>query len=83
MKKISPDQICFGLNRKLDEQSFSCFLQLAGQPEVAETLSSRLSSEEINDFVTTFTELLKKHFSRSEYHSLFLQQPSHSSDVSE
>jgi hypothetical protein len=83
MKKISPDQICFGLSRQLDEQSFSCFLQLAGQPEVAETLSSRLSTEEINSFVTIFTDLLKKHFSGSEYHTLFLQQSSHSPTVSE
>lgn len=74
MKKISPDQICFGLNRQQDERSFSCFLQLAGNPEVAETLASRLSDEEIDAFVNHFTDLLKKHFTSNEYHSLFLQQ---------
>jgi hypothetical protein len=77
MKKISPDQICFGLNRQLDEQSFSCFLQLAGQPVVADTLAARLSSDEINDFVTGFTHLLRKYFSENEYHKLFLQHESH------
>lgn len=76
MEKISPDQICFGLNRQLDQSSFSCFLQLAGRPEVAETLASRLSSEEIDEFVTLFTGFLKKHFSGNEYHALFLQQSS-------
>jgi hypothetical protein len=76
MKKISPDQICFGLNQDLDQSSFSCYLQLAGRPEVAETLASRMSSEEIDEFVTLFTGLLRKHFSGNEYHGLFLRQNS-------
>jgi hypothetical protein len=74
MKKISPEQICFGLNNDLDRQSFSCFLQLAGNPEVAEILASRLSNEEIDDFVTVFTNLMRKHFSDKEYHNIFLQE---------
>lgn len=76
MKDITPDQICFGLNRQLDQASFSCFLQLAGRREVAETLASRLDSEEIDSFVSLFTGLLKKHFSSSEYHALFLHRNS-------
>ena len=76
MEKITPDQICFGLNQQLDQASFSCFLQLAGKTEVAETLASRLSSEEIDEFVTLFTGLLRKHFSGNEYHALFLERGS-------
>lgn len=74
MKKITPDQICFGLNRQLDEQSFFCFLQLVGKQEVAEALASRLTSEEMDQFVGSFTDLLKKHFSSNEYHKLFLKR---------
>lgn len=74
MKNISPDQICFGLNRQLDESSISCFLQLAGRPEVTETLAPRLTSAEINDIVDLFSRLLKTHFSEKEYHTLFLRQ---------
>lgn len=74
MKNISPDQICFGLNRQLDESSISCFLQLAGRPEVAETLAPRLTNAEINDIVDLFSRLLKTHFSEKEYHTLFLRQ---------
>ncbi|WP_136808006.1 cytoplasmic protein [Desulfosediminicola flagellatus] len=82
MKKISPEQICFGLNRELDEQSFACFLQLAGRAEFAEKLASRMSSEEISQFISDFTKnILKKHLSENEYHTLFLQQKAHGSEV--
>lgn len=74
MKKLSPEQICFGLNRQLDEASFSCYLQLAGKAEFANLLSSRLSSEEMNEFIDGFTALLRKHITSTEYHSLFLQR---------
>ncbi len=48
MPPFTPDQICFGLNRQLDIQSFSCFLQLIGRPEFADILAQRLSSTEID-----------------------------------
>ena len=74
MPLFTPDQICFGLNRELDIQSFSCFLQLIGRPEFADTLASRLSSSEIDAFVNQFTGILKQHYSEEEYHRLFLNQ---------
>jgi hypothetical protein len=66
-------QICFGLNQQLDQQSFSCFLQLAGRQEFADFLSQRLSEQEIHGFVDFFTALLKRSLSEEEYHHLFLQ----------
>ena len=69
---ISADQICFGLNRKLDESSLSCLLQLMGRPGFADLLASRLTSDEINEMVTYFTQLMKNHLSKEEYHTLFL-----------
>ncbi len=71
--------MCFGLNLDLDRSSISCFLQLAGRPELATLLSSRLSSEEIQDVVQFFTGVLKNNLSEDEYHRLFLleQSPHH------
>lgn len=74
---IQPDQMCFGLSEDLDKQSFVCFLQIAGERKFAETLAQRLSSEEILYHVDSFTALLRKHLSESEYHSLFLKDSDH------
>ncbi len=74
---FSPSQICFGLNQELDRQSFSCFLQLAGRTEFADLLAARLTSEEIEEYVDSFTGLLKKHLSKNEYHQIFLGDDSH------
>jgi len=71
---LSPDQICFGLNRELDQSSISCYLQLIGRQELADTLASRLSGEEIEEILNLFSRLLKKHLSGNEYHTLFLQR---------
>ncbi|MEE4240910.1 MAG: hypothetical protein V2I36_05560 [Desulfopila sp.] len=69
--------MCFGLTEELDRESFACFLQLAGEKKFAETLSQRASCQEINDFVDTFTGLLRRHLSETEYHTLFLKDTSH------
>ncbi len=72
MDDFTPDQICFGLNAELDKQSLTCFLQLIGKPAFSKELAERISEEDMNDFLTNFTLLLKKYFSEKEYHSLFL-----------
>jgi len=74
---FDPHQICFGLNRELDERSFSLFLQLAGNKELTEVLAKRLPSEKIDQFVTEFTALLKQYLSEDEYHRLFLGEEHH------
>lgn len=75
---IDSQQICFGLNPQLDQQSFSLFLQLAGQPEFADFLSKKLPEEDILSFVDFFTRLLKRHLTEDEYHRLFLLDDKHS-----
>lgn len=77
---IQADQMCFGLTDELDRQSFVCFLQLAGDQRFAETLAKRVSSDEILHYVDGFTDLMRKHLSEDEYHSLFLQDASHGGD---
>lgn len=69
---ISPDQICFGLNRQLDEQSIAVYLQLIGRREMATTLATRLTEDEIHEIVTLFTHIMKRHLHDNEYHELFL-----------
>ncbi len=73
---FDPHQICFGLNRELDERSFSFFLQLAGNKEFTEVFASRLSSEKMDRIVTDFTSLMKQYLTEDEYHRLFLQEES-------
>ena len=74
---LDSNQICFGLNQQLDQQSLSCFLQLAGRQEFADFLSQRLSEQEIHSFVNFFTGILKRNLSEEEYHRLFLQDERH------
>ena len=74
MEPLKPEEMCFGLDRELDIRSFSCFLQLIGDKQFAETLAERISSEEMDIFLSSFTAILKKHLSEKEYHLLFLQQ---------
>ena len=74
---LESHQICFGLNPQLDQQSLSCFLQLAGRQEFADLLSQRLSEQEIHSFVDFFTGILKRNLTEEEYHSLFLQDEHH------
>lgn len=73
---FDPHQICFGLNRELDERSFSLFLQLAGNKELTEVLAKRLPSEKIDLIVTEFTAVMKQYLTEDEYHRLFLREES-------
>ena len=73
---LHPHQMCFGLNTDLDQESIACFLQLLGRQELAETLSSRLSSQEIEELVHYLTGLLKNNMTEDEYHELFLLEES-------
>lgn len=73
---ITVDKMCFGLTEELDRESLACFLQLAGEKQFAETLAQRVSSEEIIQYVDSFTHLLRQYLSEDEYHTLFLKDTS-------
>ena len=81
-KSPDPATICFGLSPELDRQSCGAYLQLLGQSELAQTLSSRLSQEEIDQLIELISGLMRTHLSKHEYHSLFLgeEHSHHSSD---
>ncbi len=71
---LDPAAICFGLSPELDKQSCSAYLQLLGQPELAQTLSARMSPEEIEKLIELTSSLMRKHLCKQEYHQLFLGQ---------
>ncbi|MGB5685896.1 MAG: hypothetical protein WBM35_08795 [Candidatus Electrothrix sp.] len=77
-KKIPFEQICFGLNRELDEQSLALFLRLFSKDELLATLIPRLKEDEIMGLVQKMTELLHKHLAEKEYHEIFLGDEKHS-----
>ncbi|OIP50730.1 MAG: hypothetical protein COZ12_03070 [Deltaproteobacteria bacterium CG_4_10_14_3_um_filter_60_8] len=65
-------QICFGLNRPVDEQSLALFLQRFARPELLTALAPRLADEEISRMVDLLSGLLRAHLTDQEYHRLFL-----------
>ncbi|MCI5119938.1 MAG: hypothetical protein D3908_01850 [Candidatus Electrothrix sp. AUS4] len=75
--KIPFEQICFGLNRELDEQSLAFFLRLFTQEQLLKTFIPRLEEEEITGLVQQITALLHKHLTEKEYHELFLGDEDH------
>ncbi len=74
MKSVKPEQICFGLNPEYDKASFAAFLQLLGAKECRTVLAGRISSDEMNAFVTQVYSVLRNNFSEQEYHRIFLQE---------
>lgn len=71
-EKLDGMDICFGLNREMDERSLALFLRIVGSDEMLATLIPRLDEGDIGATVDFFTGLMKKHLSESEYHRLFL-----------
>lgn len=80
MKKdlLSAATIMFGMTPEQDRESCGTYLQMLGRKEFAETLSSRLSPEEIERLVELTSSLMRKHLSKQEYHQLFLGDNHHS-----
>lgn len=70
--EIGFEQICFGLNREIDEQSLAIFLRLFTRERLLRTLVPRLEDDEIKQLVQQLTGVLHKHLQEKEYHELFL-----------
>jgi hypothetical protein len=65
--------IGFGWDRETDEKSLICYLQMFSDDHLLNTLAPRLSDEDIDEIQMMVHRMLKKHFSESEYHQLFLK----------
>jgi hypothetical protein len=73
-KQECSDSICFGLNRKKDEQSLSVFLKLFSRDKLLDTLLPRLKQEEIEEVTRVLTRLMYNNLKKNEYHQLFLSE---------
>ncbi|MDZ7640583.1 MAG: hypothetical protein U5J62_00910 [Desulfurivibrio sp.] len=72
--------ICFGLDRRTDEQSLHALLLRLSRPPLLATLIPRLNEQEIAQLVELTGGLLHKHLSHREYHQLFLDDPDESTE---
>ena len=71
------EEICFGLNREIDERSLAAFLQLFARKDLLDALIPRLGDDEILSLVDQLTAVLHKHLEEKEYHELFLGDKDH------
>ena len=74
-KQIVPvGNICFGLSRDIDEASLKALCERFSRGDLLSTLIPRLSEEELHALADSLFSSMKKHFSKEEYHALFLDE---------
>jgi hypothetical protein len=71
-KSLKAEKICFGLNRRTDEESLKILVKKFAGSELLETLVPRLTDAEITAALDFLSSLMHKHLSKREYHHLFL-----------
>lgn len=64
----------FGLDRKTDEDTITCYLQKFSDDELMKTLIQRLSDEELTSIFDLITGLMRRHLTEAEYHKYFLKE---------
>jgi hypothetical protein len=62
-----------GFDRETDENTIIYYLQKFSDDKLMKALITRLSNEELGEFFSLMTRILKKHLKDSEYHRLFLK----------
>ena len=65
----------FGADRETDEKTLIYYLQKFSDDTLMETLTQRMSDDELEEVFNLISRLLKNHLTESEYHRLFLKQP--------
>jgi hypothetical protein len=63
----------FGMNRKTDEETIMFYLQKFSEDRFMAAFVPRLTDGELEQVYDTINDLLKRHLSEDEYHSLFLK----------
>ena len=68
--------IGFGLDREIDESTVVYYLQKFSDDTLMKILIKRLSDADLSEIFNLLSRLLKQHLDESEYHRLFLKEPS-------
>jgi TorA maturation chaperone TorD len=63
----------FGFNRETDENTVKYYLQKFSDDQVMQSMTKRLTDEELNELFSLISRLLRNHLTESEYHRLFLK----------
>lgn len=71
----------FGLDRKTDENTLKYCLQKFSDDLFLDTLTERLSDEDIEEIFNLITRMLKKHLSEEEYHRLYMKDLELKADI--
>jgi hypothetical protein len=66
--------VAFGLDRETDEHTLVYYLQKFSDDEVMQHLVPRLPDSDLEVLFNTVDRILKQHFSKSDYHRLFLKE---------
>lgn len=63
----------FGLDRKTDEATLTCYLQKFSDDDLAALMMPRLTDAEMEGLFDIINRLMKNHMSEEEYHRYFLK----------
>jgi TorA maturation chaperone TorD len=64
----------FGLDRETDEATVAVYLQKFSDDRLLREITPRMTDDELDRIFTMLSQLLRRHLSEDEYHSLFLRQ---------
>ena len=65
--------IGFGLDRETDENTIICYLQKFSDDAVMAAMVRRMEHAELAELFDLLNRLLRRHFTETEYHGLFLK----------
>jgi hypothetical protein len=63
----------FGLDRKTDESTLTCYLQKFSDDDLAALIMPRLADAEMEELFDLINRLMKNHMGEEEYHRYFLK----------
>jgi len=66
--------IGFGWDRKSDENTVICYLQMFSDDQLMKKLIDKLSENELEEVYSLINRLMKTHLNEGEYHRLFLKE---------
>jgi hypothetical protein len=64
----------FGLNREVDENTLTYYLQKFSDDELMALIRSRMTDSEMEELFDLLARLMKQHLTEEEYHRYFLKE---------